>query len=111
MPGRIGDSPIAGAGGYADNARAAVASTGDGEAFIKLLAAKSVADAIAAGTPPQPACEAMLAELRDRLGATGGLIALDPHGTAGIAFTTPAMPHAWVGDAGAIRSSAEPIDA
>ena len=110
MPGRVGDSPIAGAGGYADNTSAAVAATGDGEAFMKLLAAKTVADHVGGGTPVQDACGAALDEIYVRLEGTGGLIALDPSGNLGIAFNTPAMPYAWT-ENGEIHSASTPFTA
>ncbi len=104
MPGRIGDSPLAGCGGYADNTSAAVAATGDGEALMKLVASKRVCDEIARGASPQAACEATVALLAQRLGASGGLIALDRAGEAGVACNTPAMPYAWAGDDGVVGS-------
>lgn len=110
MPGRVGDSPLAGAGGYADNTSAGVAATGDGEAFMKLLASKRVADDVRAGTPVQDACVAALDEIYRRLEGTGGIIALDPAGNMGVAFTTPAMPYAWTED-GSVRLSAAPFGA
>jgi len=110
MPGRVGDSPIAGAGGYADNTSAAVAATGDGEAFMKLLASKRVADDVRSGTAVQQACEDALDEIYRRLEGTGGIIALDPQGNLGVAFTTPAMPYAW-SENGNIRTASTPFPA
>jgi beta-aspartyl-peptidase (threonine type) len=94
LPGRVGDSPLVGCGGYADNAGAAVSATGDGEAFIRLVISKRVSDAVAGGMAPQLACEEALALLHTRLAATGGLIALDVLGRPGVAWNTPAMPYA-----------------
>jgi beta-aspartyl-peptidase (threonine type) len=105
MPGRIGDSPLAGCGGYADNASAAVAATGDGEALMKLVASKRVCDHVGHRVPVQAACDELVELLRERLSASGGLIALDCDGNAGIAFNSPAMPHAWVGADGVVRSA------
>lgn len=95
LPGRVGDSPLAGAGGYADDRSAAVSSTGQGEALMKLLLAKHAADLAAAGYDAQSACEAAIALLGDRLGAPGGLIAIDAAGNLGMACNTEAMPVAW----------------
>jgi beta-aspartyl-peptidase (threonine type) len=105
MPGRIGDSPLAGCGGYADNATAAVAATGDGEALMKLVASKRVCDHVGHRVPVQAACDELIEVLRERLSASGGLIALDCAGNAGIAFNSPAMPHAWVGADDVVRSA------
>jgi beta-aspartyl-peptidase (threonine type) len=95
MPGRVGDSPIAGAGGYADNASGAVSATGDGEAFIRLVISKHVCDAMAAGMTAQEACDAGLRLVTERLAASGGLIAIDRAGRIGISFNTLAMPWAY----------------
>jgi beta-aspartyl-peptidase (threonine type) len=104
MPGRVGDSPIAGAGAYADNARGAVSATGDGEAFIKLVISKRVCDDMAAGMTAQAACEAAVRLIGERLDASGGLIAIDRAGRIGVAFNTQAMPWAWASAHGATRS-------
>jgi beta-aspartyl-peptidase (threonine type) len=106
MPGRVGDSPIAGAGGYADNELGAVSATGDGEAFMKLVVSKRVCDAIAGGVSPQEACEAAIALLEARLGAHGGLIAVALDGRIGVTCNTSAMPHAYcIGDGPAVGAA------
>lgn len=105
MPGRIGDSPLVGSGGYADNALGAACATGDGEALMKLVASKRVCDEIARGATAQAACEALVHDLRDRLDASGGMIALSPAGDLGVAFNTRAMPYAWCDDAGSVHSA------
>lgn len=48
-PGRVGDSPIVGSGGYADNETAAVSCTGHGESIAKVCLAKTVADGCGQG--------------------------------------------------------------
>jgi beta-aspartyl-peptidase (threonine type) len=103
LPGRVGDTPVPGAGAYATR-DAAVACTGDGEAFLRLVVAKHACDAIAAGAATQAACDAALA-LVASLGATGGIIAIDASGEVGAAFNTAAMPCAWVDAAGTLRTS------
>jgi beta-aspartyl-peptidase (threonine type) len=96
LPGRVGDSPLVGCGAYADNASAAVSATGDGEALMKIVISKLVADRVAGGADPQQACDAALEVLRARFpGASGGLIALDARERLGIAFNSAAMPHAY----------------
>lgn len=104
LPGRVGDSPLAGAGGYADDRSAAVSSTGQGEALMKLLLAKHAADLAAAGHDAQSACEAAIALLGERLGAPGGLIAIDAAGALGMACNTEAMPVAWACGAAPVAS-------
>lgn len=108
LPGRVGDSPIAGAGGYADNATAAVSATGDGEAFIKLVISKHVCDQVAAGLSAQAACDAAMRLVEARLGASGGIIAIDRAGRIGVSFNTAGMPWAYASTDGAMASGAEP---
>jgi isoaspartyl peptidase/L-asparaginase-like protein (Ntn-hydrolase superfamily) len=93
-PGRIGDSPIIGAGTWADDATAAISCTGDGEAIIRIALAHEI-DALLrhAGLPLAQACAQALAGLAP-LG-TAGLIALGADGTIATPFTTPAMPRGW----------------
>ena len=89
--GRIGDSPIIGAGNYADNRAAAASATGAGEYFIRLGVAHEICarirmldeDAVAAA-------DHVIAELGD-LGGTGGVIVAAPDGSATFSFNTPGM--------------------
>lgn len=94
-PGRIGDSPLVGSGGYADNRSAAVSATGRGEDLMKLVVSKQVCDFVAAGLSAQEACQAAIDLLAQRTGGTGGLIAIDNHGRVGIAYNTAAMPYSY----------------
>lgn len=95
LPGRVGDSPLVGSGGYADNATAAVGATGHGEALMKVLISKQVCDFVAAGLSAQSACTAAIQLLHERLGGLGGLIAIDRNGRIGHAINTDAMPYAY----------------
>jgi len=89
--GRVGDSPLIGAGTYADNRAAAVSATGSGEYFIRAVAAHELAARIRLGCEPlQQALDAVLADIAS-LGGKGGLIAVAPSGDAAWGFTTPAM--------------------
>jgi beta-aspartyl-peptidase (threonine type) len=89
--GRIGDSPLIGAGTYADDRSAAVSATGSGEYFIRAVAAHQLAERVRiGGASLQAALDGVLADVRD-LGGTGGLIAVAPDGQAAWGFTTPAM--------------------
>jgi beta-aspartyl-peptidase (threonine type) len=88
--GRIGDSPLIGAGTYADDA-AAVSATGSGEYFIRIVAAHAVAARVRlAGQGLQQAVDGVLDEIA-ALGGKGGLIAVSTAGEAAFGFTTPAM--------------------
>ena len=89
--GRIGDSPLIGAGTYADDRAAAVSATGSGEYFIRVVAAHEVAARVRIGREPlQLALDSVLAEIR-ALGGSGGMIAVAPSGESAWGFTTPAM--------------------
>jgi beta-aspartyl-peptidase (threonine type) len=89
--GRVGDSPLIGAGTYADDRSAAVSATGSGEFFIRAVAAHQVAERMRLGGQSlQEALDAVLADV-ETLGGKGGLIAVDPNGDAAWGFTTPAM--------------------
>ena len=89
--GRVGDSPLIGAGTYADNRAAAISATGSGEYFIRAVAAHEVAARIRlSGESLQQAIDAVLADIGS-LGGKGGLIAVAPNGEAAWSFTTPAM--------------------
>lgn len=98
MPGRVGDSPQVGSGGYADNRTAAVSATGQGEAIMKVVMSKQVCDLIAQGMSIQQACDAAIFTLADRTQGTGGLIAVDFRGRIGFAYNTDAMPYAHMSD-------------
>ncbi|HEX5259353.1 MAG TPA: isoaspartyl peptidase/L-asparaginase [Sphingomicrobium sp.] len=89
--GRVGDSPLIGAGTYADDRSAAVSATGSGEYFIRAVAAHQLAERVRLGGQSlQGALDAVLADIAS-LGGKGGLIAVAPDGEAAWGFTTPAM--------------------
>jgi len=89
--GRVGDSPLIGAGTYADDRAAAVSATGSGEYFIRAVAAHELTARIRLGREPlQQALDGVLADIAS-LGGKGGLIAVSPTGEAAWGFTTPAM--------------------
>jgi len=89
--GRVGDSPLIGAGTYADDRSAAVSATGSGEYFIRAVAAHQLAERVRIGGQSlQEALDAVLADIA-ALGGKGGLIAVAPDGDAAWGFTTPAM--------------------
>lgn len=89
--GRVGDSPLIGAGTYADDGSAAVSATGSGEYFIRAVAAHQLADRVRLGGQSlQQALDAVLQDVAS-LGGRGGLIAVAPDGEAAWGFTTPGM--------------------
>ncbi|QDP19628.1 isoaspartyl peptidase/L-asparaginase family protein [Sphingomonas xanthus] len=89
--GRIGDSPLIGAGTYADDRAAAVSATGLGEIFIRAAAAHELCARVRlGGAGLQAALDAVLADIK-QLGGNGGLIAVSPSGETALGFTTPGM--------------------
>lgn len=89
--GRVGDSPLIGAGTYADDRSAAVSATGSGEYFIRAVAAHQLSERVRLGGQTlQQALDTVLADI-ETLGGKGGLIAVAPDGQAAWGFTTPAM--------------------
>jgi beta-aspartyl-peptidase (threonine type) len=98
--GRIGDSPLIGAGTYADDRAAAVSATGLGEVFIRAAAAHELCARVRiGGAGLQQALDDVLAEIRT-LGGNGGLIAVSPSGEAAWGFTTAGMYRGEVGPEG-----------
>ncbi len=93
-PGRVGDSPIVGAGTYADDHRGAASATGHGEAAMRLGITRLVCELIAGGLSAQAAAERAVADLAARVSGSGGLIVVSPSGEVGIAWNTATMTHA-----------------
>ena len=94
-PGRVGDSALVGCGCYADNASAAISTTGHGESIMKVVLAKTANDLVASGKPAQTAADEAITQLTKRTGGRGGLIILDRGGRPGFAFSTPRMAYAY----------------
>jgi beta-aspartyl-peptidase (threonine type) len=93
-PGRVGDSPVPGAGNFA-NAHAAVSATGWGEQMLRYVTCKDVANRIEQGHAPDAALRQALDDMARRFGEPIGAIALDTRGRLGLVHGTEAMPHAW----------------
>ena len=100
--GRIGDSPLIGAGTYADDRSCAVSATGAGEAFIRVGVAHEICARVRLSKAPVlDAAVAVMAEVR-AVGGTGGVIVMTPAGVGGWSFNTPGMYRGRVSsDAGA----------
>ncbi len=89
--GRIGDSPLIGAGTYADDRACAVSATGAGEYFIREGVAHEICARVRMkGEKIVPAAREVLAEVK-AMGGTGGVILITPDGQIGWSFNTPAM--------------------
>ncbi|AKT40219.1 isoaspartyl peptidase/L-asparaginase family protein [Chondromyces crocatus] len=98
--GRVGDSPLIGAGTYADDEAGAVSTTGQGEAMIRLGVARSVVERMRAGALAEVAAQVEIERVRGRLQATGGVIAVDARGRWGLARSTSTMSWAVAGERG-----------
>jgi len=89
---RIGDSPIIGAGTYADNETCGVSCTGHGEFFIRIGVAKEISDQMAFGSKSlEDAVNYTIHEKLTGMEALGGLIAVDKEGNVAMPFNTPGM--------------------
>jgi len=96
--GRVGDSPIIGAGTFAEAGVCAVSTTGWGEYFIRRVAAYDVCARMKyAGASLQEAATQVIQEV-SRMGGYGGLIAVDASGQIAMPYSTPAMVHGYVVD-------------
>lgn len=102
--GRVGDSPLVGSGGYADNWTATTTATGYGEALMKIVISKTACDFVGSGLSAQAASDAAIKLLEERTGGEGGLITVDRRGNVGVAFNTQAMPYAFVNGEGVAKN-------
>lgn len=97
LPGRVGDSPVIGAGTWADNQSCALSATGHGEYFIRGVLGYDIhARMVYGGNNLAESAAAALAAI-DAMGGSGGLIAIDASGTVCLPFNTPGMYRGWVG--------------
>ena len=94
--GRVGDSPVIGAGTYAADGNCAVSATGTGEFFIRASAARQLCDRVLWNRESiQSAADATIANIGS-IGGDGGLIAMDAAGRIAFAMNTPGMYRGWV---------------
>jgi beta-aspartyl-peptidase (threonine type) len=92
LPGRIGDSPLIGAGTYANNASCAVSATGDGEYFIRAVVAHDICALVQyKRIPLEAAAHEVIHEKIQGMHATGGVIALDTEGHVVMDFNSSGM--------------------
>jgi beta-aspartyl-peptidase (threonine type) len=115
-PGRIGDTPLWGSGGYAYKGLAA-ASTGFGEDLIRVVMAKSAVDRMAfnKSTSAMQAADEQVKALKEACEGLGGVLVMGEGGAPGVAFNTPRMAFGWVqtlpdGSTGEIIVGVEPED-
>ena len=96
--GRVGDSPIVGAGTYADDDAGACSATGEGEAVIRVCLAKSAIELLRGRAHPEEAARTVIRMMGQRLQAAGGVILVDRFGRLGLARNTNAMTWAAAGE-------------
>jgi beta-aspartyl-peptidase (threonine type) len=102
--GRVGDSPIIGAGTYANNQSCAVSATGTGEYFIRLGVAREVCNLVYfKGMPLQKAADQVIHKELDAMHGDGGLIAITPDGQLAWSFNTPGMYRAKLTEGGKLE--------
>jgi beta-aspartyl-peptidase (threonine type) len=102
--GRVGDSPIIGAGTYASNQSCAVSGTGTGEYFIRLGVAREVCNLVFfKGMRLQEAADQVIHKELESLHGDGGLIAIAPDGQMAWSFNTPGMYRAKVAEGGKVE--------
>ena len=95
-PGRVGDSALIGGGTYADDRLGAASCTGDGEAIIKMVLARSALELLRPDEGPMGAAKRAVDLLTARIGADVGIILLDPLGRVGYARNTAQMLCAFI---------------
>lgn len=95
--GRVGDSPIVGAGTYANNASCAVSATGHGEYFIRSVVAYDICARVEyQGVSLEEAADTVVNKVLVERGGAGGIIAVDAKGNVAAPFNTPGMYRAWI---------------
>ena len=98
--GRVGDSPIIGAGTYANNRTCAVSGTGDGEYFIRGVVGYDVSALMDYKGLTLKAAANLVIEKLGKMGGTGGIIAIDRDGNIAMPFNTEGMYRGYVGENG-----------
>jgi beta-aspartyl-peptidase (threonine type) len=104
-PGRVGDSPVIGAGTWADNETCAISATGHGEIFIRYAAAHEIASRMRyAGQSLDEASRAVVIDILAPVGGSGGIIAVDHAGNVALPFNSSGMYRGVVTGDGVIRT-------
>ena len=104
-PGRVGDSPLIGAGTYADNTTCAVSATGHGEFFIRYGVAFEIAARLRHGGQSLQLAARAVVEGLGRVGGRGGVVAVDRGGRLALPFNADGMYPGYVRADGAVRTA------
>lgn len=95
--GRVGDTPVIGAGAFADNETCAVSATGYGEQFLRTVLSKMISDFVYfKGMDAAAAAEAGIAYLVAKVQGEGGVIVIDKNGRCAAAQSTSGLIHGWI---------------
>lgn len=104
--GRVGDAPLYGSGGYAQNGVGAAGATGLGENIMRTLLSKYTCDRLTEGLTAGDAAPAAMHYIETRFeNSMSGIIVIDRHGNLGAAHTTPKIVFSWVDDTGNVHSA------
>jgi len=95
-PGRVGDSPIVGAGNYCDSRHGAAACTGYGELAIRNVTAKTAVDRLASGMPPDMVARAAIADANELEDAAFNIVVLSPKGVHASATNREGRRYVWM---------------
>ncbi len=106
LPGRVGDSPVPGAGLYADGELGAASATGAGEAILRVLLCRHAVELLREH-PPGVAARLAIESFARRTGADAGVIVVNRTGETGYAFNTRKMCRAFFASDGAVDSALE----
>ena len=99
--GRVGDSPIIGAGTYASNQSCGISATGTGEYFIRFAVAHDICARVEyRGITAQEAADEVVQDVLKRAGGEGGVVGLDRFGQVVMSFNTTGMTRGYVGESG-----------
>jgi beta-aspartyl-peptidase (threonine type) len=99
--GRVGDSPVIGAGTYASNQSCGISATGTGEYFIRYTVARDICARIEyRSTPAQQAADEVIQQVLKQAGGDGGVVGLDRAGRVIMSFNTTGMSRGYIGPDG-----------
>jgi len=97
-PGRVGDSPVLGAGCYCDDLAGGASATGYGESILRATFCRDAVRLLEEGVAPDRAAHDAVARLKRRFSGRGGIVLIDRQGRIGHAYNTPRMAVASVAD-------------
>lgn len=105
MPGRVGDSPVIGAGTWADNRTCAISATGHGEYFIRFAVGHEVDARMRLCHESLVKASADVIRELGEMGGSGGLVAVDAHGNVALPLNCSGMYRAWMGRDGIMHTA------